>query len=134
MPALATRVTCQDGFCGGVITLVVTGDERTMSDLIPNAAESSRSPHCSGAIPPITDPLGRYWKQPSKDDIAIDETHAMMTRATFDKLHSYNTSTPSGVYPGKMWKAYRFGKWWLRWFGDSGPDMCTNNHREIELI
>lgn len=34
-------------------------------------------------IPPITDPMGRYWDQPSRDEIIVDDTHAVMTVKTF---------------------------------------------------
>ena len=57
------------------------------------------------AIPQMTDPLGRHWKQPNRDSILIDETHAVMGQRTFDELMTYSSTIPSGVYPGKMWKA-----------------------------
>ena len=98
-------------------------------------------------IPPITDPLGRYWEQPRRQDIEIDDEHAIMTRATFDALHEYSCSAPSGVYPGKMWRRHngihdrvflsRGGKpeWCLCWFGPSprGADYCQTNTRRILL-
>ena len=90
-----------------------------------------------GLIPPITEPLGRYWKQPSLDGILIDETHAVMTRRTFDELHEYSRSMPSGVYPGKMWKAImQDGTALIRWFGavEGRPDLCSNNAREILIV
>jgi len=95
-------------------------------------------------IPPMTDPLGRYWKQPSPSRIALDETHALMDSATFNALEEYSSSIPSGVYEGKMWKRHdgafdaafvRSGGrpvWLLCWFGPSEkPDMVSINKREI---
>lgn len=90
-------------------------------------------------IPPITEPMGKYWDQPDPSLILIDDTHALMSEETFLQLHDYSYSQPSGVYPGKMW---RFGRpivggqrWWLRWFGLSeAPNMCSNHCREILLV
>lgn len=97
-------------------------------------------------IPPITEPMGRHWDQPSRFDIEIDATHALMSKSAFDKLHDYSCSTPTGVYPGKMWKCHwgiyvpearrSFEPYWiLRWFGEIGVDKdgqyCTNHHRKI---
>ncbi|MGS1073059.1 hypothetical protein [Burkholderia glumae] len=86
-------------------------------------------------IPPITDPLGRYWRQPHRNEILIDDEHAVMTRSTFNKLAEYSTTRPTGVYPGKMWKAiYKSGAF-LRWYGivEGRPDLCSNNQRLILL-
>ena len=83
-------------------------------------------------IPPITDPLGRYWEQPDRDNILIDDQHALMTREDFKQLHNYSASIPSGVYVGKMWKRKFRDKWYLSWYGPhDDPDRCSINHREI---
>jgi hypothetical protein len=92
-------------------------------------------------IPPITDPMGKYWNQPDRRRILVDDTHAIMSQRDFDALHEYSCSTPTGVYPGKMWKrnnnAYTTPRqqpeWWLVWFGfsDKGPQWCSNNFRRI---
>lgn len=86
-------------------------------------------------IPPMTDPLGRHWRQPSRQEILIDEEHAVMTRSTFDKLAEYSTTRPTGVYPGKMWKAIYGNGAYLRWYGivEGRPDLCSNNQRLILL-
>jgi hypothetical protein len=96
-------------------------------------------------IPRITDPMGRSWCQPSPDAIAIDDTHALMTRATFEALAEYSATKPSGVYPGKMWRRHdgafdpRCGPqdcvWLLCWYGYSskGEGYCSNNYRIILL-
>ena len=100
----------------------------------------------ANAIPLMTDPRGRHWRQPGRDEILVDGTHAVMDRRTFQQLAEYSTSTPTGVYPGKMWKAEGMeghwpqmrptGKWFLRWYGlvDGRPDLCSNNWREIILV
>jgi hypothetical protein len=99
-------------------------------------------------IPRITDPQGTSWRQPDRSEILIDETHALMTAATFKELAEYSASKPTGVYPGKMWKRHdgafdfefmtRGGvpEWLLCWYGESqiGPGFCSNHHRKIILV
>lgn len=99
-------------------------------------------------IPSITDPMGRNWEQPRREDILVDGTHALMSSAAFHQLAEYSGTLPTGVYPGKMWRrhdglfdvAYRRagGKpgWRLCWFGESekGPGFCSINHRIVLLV
>lgn len=117
--------------------------------IAPNPRASYPAPHAAhlvptcASIPPITDPQGRSWRQPDMTAVEFDDTHVLLTQAQFDGLAEYSTTTPSGVYPGKCWKAEvlefegrgvrRTGKWLLRWFGEStiGPGYCSNHQREI---
>ena len=69
-------------------------------------------------IPAMTNPLGRYTRQPQKENILLDDTHALMTRKDFEQLMNYSTSYPTGVYPGKMWRRQRGTGWLLCWYGD----------------
>jgi hypothetical protein len=87
-------------------------------------------------IPPITNPLGRAWEQPAVDQILVDDDVAMMTEDAFQKLLEYSHSTPTGVYPGKMWKARRSGVWYLRWYSadDGHPDGLPTPYRQIIVI
>lgn len=87
-------------------------------------------------IPLMTDQLGRYWEQPPVDNILIDDTYAVMDEHTLKCLCDYSRSMPSGVYPGKMWKAIMpNGQTFLRWYGEhSDPNMCSNNQREVLLV
>jgi len=94
-------------------------------------------------IPDITHPYGSGWTQPKRSEIAIDDTHAMMGKSTFDKLLNYSHSIPSAAYEGKMWKGQYFenngrtptDKWYLRWYGLSDqPGMVSNNTRDIIII
>jgi len=102
-------------------------------------------------IPPITDPMGKHWRQPDMTDVEFDDTHAILTQAQFDGLPEYSTTTPGGVYPGKCWKSQQWewvpvaggmrercwtDKWNLCWFGESelGPGYCSNKHREIIIL
>jgi hypothetical protein len=98
-------------------------------------------------IPRITDPLGRSWEQPDRSEILLDDTHAVMTRRSFNKLHEYSGSFPTGVYPGKMWKrhdggfdvAFRSGGgkpiWKLVWYGrHANPLLVSNNFRDVLIV
>lgn len=87
----------------------------------------------SNIIPPITDPLGRAWDQPSLDRMFITDKYATMGKLAFEELLDYSNSQPTGCYPGKCWKLMDGkGKWFLAWFGiHEDPKFCTNNYREI---
>ncbi|WP_213766774.1 hypothetical protein [Caballeronia sp. dw_19] len=90
--------------------------------------------HSLTVIPAMTDPLGRYWTPPSRNELAVDDTHAVMSRRSFDLLLEYSRSKPTGVYPGKMWKAImRDGTPHLCWYGivEGRDDLCSNNNRQI---
>jgi hypothetical protein len=93
-------------------------------------------------IPPITDPLGRHWRQPAATSILLDDSHAVMSAATFAGLAEYSGSFPSGVYVGKMWRRYDGlcdskcaapdRVWLLCWFGECDiPTKCSFNTRRI---
>ena len=98
------------------------------------------------SIPPITDPLGKHWRQPDMSQVLIDDDSAIMSKAVFDELAEYSTSMPSGVYPGKCWKreeyimdkgrvVLRTGKWWLCWYGlHEDPKFVSNNFRKILFV
>jgi len=101
------------------------------------------------AIPEMTDPMGRYWDQPDRSLIEVDDTHALMSLRTFRELKEYSASNPSGVYPGKMWKQRQDGiydreflalggkqKWLLCWYGlsEKGPGWCSICHRTVRLL
>lgn len=88
------------------------------------------------AIPPMIDPLGRYWDQPKREEIAVDHSAAMMSSATFSKLHEYSGSLPSGKYEGKMWRLNRGGVWYLRWYqaDPNDPNMLLIPVRPIVIV
>ena len=87
----------------------------------------------SNEIPVMTHPLSKHWRQPPLESIAIDDTHALMTTATFNALSDYSLSIPSGVYEGKMWRRHdNLRTWLLMWYGPADdPDKCSINHRVI---
>ncbi len=92
----------------------------------------------NNVIPPIVDEMGRNWDQPRVDDIALDDRYALMSKYSFNQLAEYSWSTPTGVYPGKMWKAYdpNCGEWYLCWFGivPENLKVCSNNSRAIIVV
>ena len=90
--------------------------------------------HLNG-IPVITNPLGKYWKQPEVEQIELDNNHALMSKKTFNKLQEYSCSQPTGVYEGKMWKSKTIDGWVLRWFSENyDKDYCSNNSRMILTV
>lgn len=60
--------------------------------------------------------MGKYWGQPKglRDVVELFDTHAMLPETVFFCLPNYERTTPSGVYPGKVW---RQGRKWLCWYG-----------------
>ena len=91
-------------------------------------------------IPPMTDPQGKYWDQPPRFDILMDDKHALMTQATFGKLQDYSSSIPTGAYPGKMWKRRNdfwdeSQGWLLVWMDvHRDPDTVSIHHRGILIV
>jgi hypothetical protein len=87
-------------------------------------------------IPPITDSRGSGWVQPKVDDILVSDTDAVMSQVAFDTLREYSSTLPTGVYPGKMWKAELEEGWYLRWYGEvpGRVDVCSNNQRQIRIM
>jgi hypothetical protein len=102
----------------------------------------------SHPIPAMTNPQGRSWDQPTREAITIDEKYALMTDSTFRMLAEYSGTSPTGVYPGKMWRRHdgaydrRFlasggqPKWLLCWYDVSprGADWCSTKFREIIIV
>lgn len=92
----------------------------------------------------MTHPSGKYWDQPAREAILLDDTHAIMTRASFAALLEYSGTIPTGCYEGKMWRRHDgifAGRdpakcpWLLCWYGPSEkPDHCSVNAREILLV
>lgn len=85
----------------------------------------------------MTHPLGKQWSQPDRSAIKLYGDEAIMDKNTFDALPTYNTSTPSGVYAGKMWKCkFMNDKWQLCWYYDKPekPDVCGIAYLSIVLI
>jgi hypothetical protein len=99
----------------------------------------------------MTDPLGKYWEQPPREEILVDDTHAVMTKKNFEQLKDYSRSQPTGAYQGKMWKAQTLerlekpdglyirwtGEWTLCWYGPdpkNEPGYVGNYYRQILII
>lgn len=97
-------------------------------------------------IPPITDPMGKSWRQPADIGQApMNATHVLLTRKQLADLPEYSSSTPSGVYPGKCWSSYHHeytegaikpwqenGQWYLKWYATTAdPRYCCTEVRII---
>ncbi len=97
-------------------------------------------------IPPITDPMGRHWRQPDLTKLDVMGTYALLSRAEFEGLLEYSGTRPSGIYPGKCWRRQEYhhngltliptGRWFLEWFGlvPGNDKVCSNNHLEIIIV
>ena len=55
-------------------------------------------------IPPLDSPYS--WTQPDRKNILVGDDTAIMTQFDFKLLSEYSNSTPSGKYPGKMWRLH----------------------------
>lgn len=61
----------------------------------------------------------------------LDDTHAVMTEDTCAKLSRYDTTNPSGVYEGKVWRCMN----WLCWYAPGEkPETCDIESREILVV
>lgn len=84
------------------------------------------------AIPPMDDPLGRYWKQPPDvREWPMDDSHILVERDAFDSLPEYSSSIPSGVYPGKCWRRMQATGPLFVWFGPEVAGRCAIHFREV---
>lgn len=87
-------------------------------------------------IPFMTHPYGRHWDQPKRENILVDDKHALMSEDAFKLLNEYSLSIPTGAYEGKMWKRKGdSGKWLLCWY-DVGltPETVSVKTREIIIV
>lgn len=86
-------------------------------------------------IPPLTDGKASGWRQPHRRFIEVDERYALMSEQTFKGLVEYTDTEPTYACAGKMWKSFRRGKWFLRWYSDCDhPKMIDVNTREILIV
>lgn len=82
-------------------------------------------------IPEMVDSRGSYWDQPKTDDIELSDTVAYMTKSTFDALKNYESSYPTGVYEGKMWRRGSYLCWY---HGSRDPLKCDIGYRAIQIV
>lgn len=86
-------------------------------------------------LPAMTDPLGRHWQQPKRENVLIDDRHACCTRADFDLLPEYSATIPTGAYVGKMWKRRQPDRWLLCWYAPADkPDHVVVHWRELIVV
>lgn len=90
--------------------------------------------HGGVVIPEMTHPLSKHWDQPDWRCFVFRDDKVYLTRPAWDALSAYDTSYPSGVYEGKMWRASGVdseGPWQqLRWYDVSpNPNKCSIKYR-----
>lgn len=87
-------------------------------------------------IPPITDERGKDWDQPKTSEIKFtSDGYAVLSIESKAKLAEYSTTTPSGVYAGKMWLRKEYDKEYLCWFqGTKDPEKFDIKYRPILLL
>lgn len=73
-------------------------------------------------LPYMVDPLGRHWRQPKglRNRVRIYETHATILAQDWRALPVYDSSYPSGVYAGKVWRRGPY----LCWYGRDKGKTC----------
>jgi hypothetical protein len=120
---------------------LVVNDRRRFADLAVHYASGT------SVIPAIPETFCTSWKQPPLSLYGISATHALMTLATFRELKEYSASSPSGTYPGKMWRRHNgawdkqfldqggTAEWLLCWYAvsHSNPKWCMTETRKILL-
>jgi hypothetical protein len=85
----------------------------------------------------MLDPLGKYWNQPRRENIDLDDEIAIMSECDFNRLSEYNWSKPTGAYLGKMWKRFfdLEKDWFLFWYGNSDIEGYVRvNSRKIVIV
>lgn len=57
-------------------------------------------------IPQMTNPLGRHWRQPDNlhERVGLYWNHATIAEQDWLRLPRYDSSYPTGAYPGKAWR------------------------------
>lgn len=85
-------------------------------------------------VPAITDPMGRHWQQPKRENVLVDATHACCTRRDFEALLEYSSTIPDGKYVGKMWKRHEPPRWLLCWYSPGEPGFLKINARELIVV
>lgn len=100
-----------------------------------------RRPRGRSALDVVPVPERGGWRAPNLRNVVIDDTYAYMTKATWLAFLAYDESTPTGVWPGKVWRCSPTrgpdkGRHFICWFGLSskGLDYCSNNSRIVRIV
>lgn len=88
----------------------------------------------NNVIPEIGYKPGNGWEQPETANIKVTDNFATLLQEDFDKLKEYSTSTPTGAYSGKMWKANERGtdNWLLCWYRPADGAQGMMGYTTIE--
>lgn len=87
-------------------------------------------------IPPLDfkrDPIARGWSQPDPAGFLFLGDSVLLHPGQISALYGYDSTLPTGVYPGKCWKRDDAALGLLlMWYG-FGPDdsRCSINYRKI---
>jgi hypothetical protein len=83
-------------------------------------------------IPKIPDEHGGGWEQPAHEEIKFtSDGYAVVSKTGLAELKQYDTTFPSGVYAGKMWKREETGELFLCWYQDD--PVNPKNHCEVKF-
>lgn len=90
------------------------------------AAEAAKAAREAQMLPAMTDPLGKHWRQAKdlRDRVTLYDTHAAIGESDWQSLSNYETSSPSGVYAGKVWRRGPL----LCWYGEVNDGKCRIHH------
>jgi hypothetical protein len=83
-------------------------------------------------IPKLTAKRLQYWQQPDKSEIIVDDSHALMSLDTFNRLQNLRYDYHN-VYcdEGKMCRYNNI----FYWFGyHKDPNKVSINYREIIIL
>lgn len=87
-------------------------------------------------IPRAANPLAKYWQQPPRDRVLVDDGLAMMAQRDFDTLQDCTGQRPAPPVEGIMWRVRFRGVWWLMWYERSllTEGSVETNWRQIVVL
>lgn len=75
-------------------------------------------------IPISQIPKERYWRQPDRSEIIVDDTHALMSLSAFNELQDYPEKYHAYRYVGKMCR----DKDLFYWYGHHRDENMVSLH------
>lgn len=84
-------------------------------------------------IPDMTDHMGRHWRQPAglNSRVVADDCNALIAPQDLLALPEYSSTIPTGVYPGKAWRAEYPDGVFLCWYGEDIGGKCKIEVRRV---
>lgn len=106
--------------------------EQMLEALLAHKQQEAQKGIIECPVPAMSSPLGAYWEQPSRNGMVFTKRTVTMSQADKDALATYNRSTPSGIYSGKMWKVVdQHGVEHLYWYAANDEHSCSMHSRQI---